>query len=168
MGGGGSTGIIFRGEGNFLGWSFQGKFCSGGFAIIPKRNPFYLSYFLFANPILHLEMFRGLFSACLDFREKMSTEEGISGVTEKTIKNLILSKWNYINENISDWIVHKTFYGEGDFQQGWNCLEGILRVGGCILRGSKFWRSSFPWGRELLMEGDSDLPVLFEKRFEIK
>ena len=52
--------LILNGEGSFRGVNFSEKnFSLEEFARTPMRNSFYLSYFLFADSILHVEMVNG-------------------------------------------------------------------------------------------------------------
>ena len=46
------------------------------FARIPRQNPFYLSCFLFANSILHVEMIRRKFSVFFDLQEIFPWKKG--------------------------------------------------------------------------------------------
>ena len=146
----------------------EGSFTLGGFDRIPIRNSFYWSYFLFATSNLHLEIFRGKFSAGFDFWGKISTKGGISGVIGKTIRIKVFSKWKCANENFPERIVRKKVMEGGSSYRGWNCPEVILGGGVVFYVGKTFQGGVCCERIKFFMESEPGLPALFEKGSEIK
>jgi len=77
------------------GLTFQAKIYIEGICKIPVRKYFLLSYFLFTNSILHVEMAwesSGVFSACFDLLKNISMEEDFRSDRENCYKLTYISK----------------------------------------------------------------------------
>jgi len=116
----------FSMEKDIFGCEFPKRnFTLGAFDRNHVQNALYLSYFLFANSILHLEIFQGKFTADFDFHENISRKVGYPELSEERLEIKLFFNKSMLGKFFRRNCLHEILRRKEDLEQGWNCMERI-------------------------------------------